>query len=165
MAVSSLATAVMTPLVLDWIAAASVVLSTFWPSAFFSSTPVSSIKAPRVPEPSSREMTVMSWSASKSAAASLSAGAASLEAASEEAVLSEAAGVESAAELPQAARLIIIAAAVTTAATDLRFIDVLLLCPKGHCIAAHRPVPGFPGYKAIVLRRRGGFDHSQVQSP
>ena len=61
------------------------------------------------------------------------------------AVLS-AAGADSLAELPQAARLIIIAAAVTTAATDLRFIDVLLLCPKGHCIAAHRPVPGFPGY-------------------
>ena len=60
MAVSSLATAVMTPLVLDWMAAASVVLSTFWPSAFFSSTPVSSMNAPRVPEPSSREMTVMS---------------------------------------------------------------------------------------------------------
>ena len=89
MAVSSLATAVMTPLVLDWMAAASVVLSTFWPSAFFSSTPVSSMNAPRVPEPSSREMTVISWSVSKSPV--LSAGAASEETASVEAAVLSAA--------------------------------------------------------------------------
>ena len=48
------------------------------------------MKAPRVPEPSSRVMTVISWSRSKSVAAA-SVEAASLEAASLEAVLSEAA--------------------------------------------------------------------------
>ena len=113
----------MTPLVLDWMAAASVVLSTFLPSAFFSSTPVSSMKAPRVPEPSSREMTVISWSVSKSPV--LSAGAAS-EAASEEtasveaAVLSAAVSAVESAE-PQAARLSARAAAVKAAIAEVRF--------------------------------------------
>ena len=46
----------------------SVVISTFLPS-IFCSTPVSSTNAPRVPEPSSREMTVMDLSALKSAQA------------------------------------------------------------------------------------------------
>ena len=50
------------------ICASSVVISTFLPS-IFCSTPVSSTNAPRVPEPSSREMTVMDLSALKSAQA------------------------------------------------------------------------------------------------
>ena len=41
--------------------ASTVVLSTFSPASFFSSTPVSSTKAPRVPEPSSRETTAPYW--------------------------------------------------------------------------------------------------------
>jgi len=36
------------------------VLSTLSPASFLASTPVSSTKAPRVPEPSSRETTIIS---------------------------------------------------------------------------------------------------------
>ena len=46
--------------------ASTVVLSTFVPSAAFSSTPNSSMKAPLVPEPSSRELTLISLLVSKS---------------------------------------------------------------------------------------------------
>ena len=46
-------------------AAAGVVQSTFSPASFFCSTPNSSINAPRVPEPSSREITPISEAASK----------------------------------------------------------------------------------------------------
>ena len=127
MAVSSLATVVMTALVEFWVAAAWVVLS-----PLSSSTPVSSMNAPRVPEPSSRVTTVMAWVASKSPAASsagasssaaslLSAGAASL---LEAAVLSEAAVDSEVAVLPQAARLRAMAAAQTRAI--LRFMFRLL---------------------------------------
>ena len=56
------------------------------------------MKAPRVPEPSSREMTVISWSVSKSPAGE--------------------------SEEPQAARLRARAAAVTAAIADLRFMCV-----------------------------------------
>ena len=59
MAFSLPATLVSTTSVLFAISASAVVLSTFLPSAVFSSTPVSSMNAPRVPEPSSREMTVI----------------------------------------------------------------------------------------------------------
>ena len=59
MAFSLPATLVRTTSVLFAISASAVVLSTFLPSAVFSSTPVSSMNAPRVPEPSSREMTVI----------------------------------------------------------------------------------------------------------
>ena len=130
MAVSSLATAVMTPLVEFWVAAAWVVMSSFSPASFFSSTPVSSMKAPRVPEPSSRVMTVMSWSVSKSEAsvASADSEAASLVEAAvlseEAAVLSEEAAVLSEAVLPQAARLSAMLAASTEATTEVRFITV-----------------------------------------
>ena len=41
--------------------ALEVVLSTLLPSASFSSTPVSSTKAPLVPEPSSRDTTLIGW--------------------------------------------------------------------------------------------------------
>jgi len=47
------------------IEASSVVLSIFLPSAFFCSMPISSMNAPRVPDPSSREMTAMLFAASK----------------------------------------------------------------------------------------------------
>src|SRR5699024_7118226 len=86
--------------------------------------PVSSMKAPRVPEPSSRDTTLMAWVASKSPAAAasvLSLEAASLEAAvlSEEAASLEEAVLSEEVE-PQAARLRAIAAAQTKAI--LRFI-------------------------------------------
>ena len=110
----------MTPLVLDWMAAASVVLSTFLPSAFFSSTPVSSMKAPRVPEPSSREMTVISWSVSKSPAGAASEAASEETASVEAAVLSAAVSAVESAE-PQAARLSARAAAVKAAIAEVRF--------------------------------------------
>ena len=45
--------------VLLMISAEEVVLSTLLPSASFSSIPISSMKAPRVPEPSSREITLI----------------------------------------------------------------------------------------------------------
>ena len=128
MAVASLATVVITPLVEFWMAAAWVVLS-----PLSSSTPVSSMNAPRVPEPSSRETTVMAWVASKSPAAASSAGASSSAASLlsagaasllEAAVLSEAAVDSEVAVLPQAARLRAMAAAQTRAI--LRFMFRLL---------------------------------------
>ncbi|WP_370843057.1 hypothetical protein [Gemmiger formicilis] len=134
----------MTPLVLDWMAAASVVLSTFLPSAFFSSTPVSSMKAPRVPEPSSREMTVMSWSASKSPAGAEEAAAESAE--------------------PQAARLRASAAAVTAAIAEVRFhVCYSPFFPNLYGIV-WMFCQCFTGSKLIVPRFCAGFDHSTVQS-
>ena len=51
---------IMISVLLEMIASA-VVLSVLLPSASFSSTPVSSTKAPLVPEPSSRETTLIGW--------------------------------------------------------------------------------------------------------
>ena len=53
----SLATVVIMTAVELVIAAVAVVMSTFSPSSFSCSMPKSSMKAPRVPEPSSREYT------------------------------------------------------------------------------------------------------------
>ena len=52
-------TEVITTSVLFVISAVSTVISTFLPCAFFTSTPKSSMNAPRVPEPASREITVI----------------------------------------------------------------------------------------------------------
>ena len=59
MASASLATVVFITAVELVIAAEEVVLSTFLPLPSFSSIPNSSINAPRVPDPSSREVTLM----------------------------------------------------------------------------------------------------------
>ena len=79
------ATLIITPLVELEISASPRVISSFSPASFFCSMPISSTNAPLVPEPSSRDTTVMSVS-------------------SLEAVLSEA--VESAAELSAAELLL-----------------------------------------------------------
>ena len=60
MALGSPATVVIMTLVELVTMASTVMLSTFSPASFFSSTPVSSTKALRVPLPSSRLTTVMS---------------------------------------------------------------------------------------------------------
>ena len=65
------ATVVIMTFVLLVVTASTVVLSISWPSAVSSSTPVSSMNALRVPEPSSREITVMAADGSNP---SLSAG-------------------------------------------------------------------------------------------
>lgn len=58
----------MATLVLLEMIASSVVSSIFTPSSFFRSIPNSSMNAPRMPLPSSREMAVMSRTASKPSA-------------------------------------------------------------------------------------------------
>ena len=76
------ATVVIITEVLLVISAVSTVMSTLFPSASFCSMPISSMKAPLVPEPSSRDRTVIAPlmeppAASVSSAASSSAGASS----------------------------------------------------------------------------------------
>ena len=71
MALSLPATVVIITAVLFVISAVSVVLSIFSPASFFSSMPNSSINAPLVPEPSSRETTVIVPSAAPPCALSL----------------------------------------------------------------------------------------------
>ena len=69
MASGSLATEVIITEVEFVMAAASVVMSTLLPAASFSSSPNSSMNAPRVPEPSSREYTeisLLAWFADES---------------------------------------------------------------------------------------------------
>ena len=74
MASLSPSTVVMTWAVPFMVTASRVVLSTFSPASFLVSTPVSSMKALRVPEPASRDTTVM-LSAQATAAVSVRASA------------------------------------------------------------------------------------------
>ena len=95
------------------IVASSVVLSIFSPLASFSSTPNSSMNAPLVPEPSSREYTEISSSVSKSAVAAVF---------SASAVISVAAVVSAVSVLQQPASIAAVSAMIINKLTVFFFI-------------------------------------------